>query len=65
MSNQHQNDQQPILHITSNTFHQRKCCKYLGGPIANFTVLDIYFLNFKPWKHYSNHKYNCQMASAK
>jgi len=24
-SNQDQNDHQPILHISSNTFHQRKC----------------------------------------
>jgi len=25
MSNYNQNDQRPILHISSNTFHQRKC----------------------------------------
>jgi len=24
-SNQDQRDEQPILHISSNTFHQRKC----------------------------------------
>jgi len=33
-----QSDQRPILHLSSNTFHQRKCfvccdvCNYLGGP---------------------------------
>jgi len=36
-SNQYQNYHRPFLHISSNTFHQRKCfvlCIYLGGPLV-------------------------------
>jgi len=32
-SNQDQNDPRPIQHISSNTFHQRKCCIFVKSVI--------------------------------
>ena len=55
-SNQDHNDQRPIRHIYSNTFHQRKCsvfviicilfCNYLGGPHVAAATRTCTFLLF-------------------